>query len=415
MQIIGKVIEKENLENVKSFKELERMQKRQKRLDNIELKQKESFKKNKRRKSREYSENEYLLRKKRKIGISFSDTIDKFEDAVSQSVSYVCSCCRQTWFKHSVREVSSLNRISSLNKTLLRECVTGYLSVANREWICRTCIYSIRRDKVPKLAVINGMKFPDRPPELNLNHLEERLISLRIPFMQIRALNSGGQFSLKGSVVNVPAEIEPTIRALPRLQHKSETIPVKLTRMKEFKSAVATENVRPVAVMAALQTLLKSSELYREANISVNTEWNNKDKVESQIEDEPIDESSGDESDAFSETNDDENIPLMTLLDEQSVDKSTVLSVAPGEGQRPISIFKDPNSEYLAFPTIFCGQTRVENSKRRVHVYYSDICKWELRCVDRRAALHIPNIFLQNEEIADRTSMQQNPPRCSKM
>ena len=177
--------------------------------------------------------------------------------------------------------------------------------------------------------------------------------------------------------------------------------------MKEFKSAVVTENVRPVAVMAALQTLLKSSELYKEANISVNETWENEDKAKREIEDETIEERSGDESDAFNETNDDENIPLMTLLDERSVDKSTVLSVAPGEGQRPISIFKDPNSEYLAFPTIFCGQTRVENSKRRVPVYYSDICKWELRCVDRRAALHIPNMFykmkkLQTEQVCNK-------------
>ena len=111
----------------------------------------------------------------------------------------------------------------SVNKSLLKKCITGYLSVANCKWICNTCIYNIRQDKVPKLAVINGMGFPDRPPELILGNLEERLLSLRIPFMQNRALNSGGQFSLKGSVVNVPAEIEPTIRALPRLQNKSKT------------------------------------------------------------------------------------------------------------------------------------------------------------------------------------------------
>ena len=100
----------------------------------------------------------------------------------------------------------------------------------------------------------------------------------------------------------------------------------------------------------------------------------------------------------------------MTLLDEQSVDKNAVLSVAPGEGQRPISIFKDPNAEYLAFPTIFCGQKRRENSERLVPVYYSDICKWELRCVDRRAGLHIPNIFykmkkLQTEQICNKVHL----------
>ena len=181
------------------------------------------------------------LERNEKIGFSLSDTITKFEEAVLQSVSYVCSCCHQVWFKHSVREVSAVGNMSTINTSLLKKCVTGYLSVSNCEWIFSTCIYSIRLNKVPKLAVMNGNKFPDKPYELNLNNLEERLISLRIPFMQIRALNNGGQLSLKGSVVNVPAEIEPTIRALPRLQHKSETIPVKLKRMKELKNAVVTE------------------------------------------------------------------------------------------------------------------------------------------------------------------------------
>ena len=48
------------------------------------------------------------------------------------------------------------------------------------------------------------MKWPNRPPELNLHQLEERLIALRIPFMQIRELPRGGQYSLKGNVINVP-------------------------------------------------------------------------------------------------------------------------------------------------------------------------------------------------------------------
>ena len=216
--------------------------------------------------------------------------------------------------------------------------------------------------------------------------------------MQIRALNSGGQFSLKGSVVNVPTDIEPTIRALPRLQHESETIPVKLKRMKEFKHAVATENVRPVAVMTALRTLMKTSELYQDANISVDDDWISSN---TNITDESSNnlQGSDDESDTFSETGENDSTPLMTLLDERNFDKNEVLSVAPGEGQRPLSVFKDPYSEYLAFPTIFCGQKRLENSERHTPVYYSDICKWELRCVDRRVALHIPNLFFKMKKL----------------
>ena len=100
----------------------------------------------------------------------------------------------------------------------------------------------------------------------------------------------------------------------------------------------------------------------------------------------------------------------MTLLDEHCLDKNEILSVAPGEGQKPLSILKDPHAEYLAFPTLFCGQKRMANDERYVPVYYSDICKWELRCIDRRVALHIPNMFykmkrLQIEQVCSKVHL----------
>jgi hypothetical protein len=67
------------------------------------------------------------------------------------------------------------------------------------------------------------MGFPEKPKELDLYPLEERLISLRIPFMQIRQLPRGGQFSIKGNVVNVPVDVQPTIDALPRTLDQSGT------------------------------------------------------------------------------------------------------------------------------------------------------------------------------------------------
>ena len=337
------------------------------------------------------------------------DSIEKFNEAVNEGSSYVCTCCHQLWFRQSVKDVPSVEQ--SLTTHLLNKCLTHYISVDNREWICNTCIFNIKKGKIPKLSVINGMSLPEKPSELNLNNLEERLISLRIPFMQIRALARGGQFSLKGAVVNVPADVEPTIRALPRLQNESETIPVKLKRMKELKHAVITENVRPHAVMNALRTLLNTSDLYKQADITVDDKWNKNSKTNDTGSDSSKDDdSSDDNSDTFSELDDRDNAPLMTLLDEQSSDKNAILSVAPGEGQRPLSIFKDPHAEYLAFPTLFCGQTRMANTERHVPVYYSDICKWELRCVDRRVALHIPNIFykmkkLQTEQVCNKVHL----------
>ena len=78
------------------------------------------------------------------------------------------------------------------------------------------CILRLRDCKIPKLSLSNGMKWPDKPPVLNLHKLEESLITLRIPFMQIRELPRGGQYSLKGNVINVPVDIQPTINCLPK-------------------------------------------------------------------------------------------------------------------------------------------------------------------------------------------------------
>ena len=97
-----------------------------------------------------------------------------------------------------------------------------------------------------------------------------------------------------------------------------------------------------------------------------------------------------------------------TLLQERDVVENVdrIISFAPGEGNRPLGIFMDKDSEYLSFPTIFCGKRRAANNERKVPVSYSTICKWELRCQDRRAAMSVPNIFyklkkLQIKQIQD--------------
>ena len=64
----------------------------------------------------------------------------------------------------------------------------------------------------------------------------------------------------------------------------------------------------------------------------------------------------------------------------------------------------------FSFPTLFCGNTRPDNSQRTVNVTYGDICKSELRCSDRRMAGHIPNIFfkykkLQTKHILDKANI----------
>ena len=79
------------------------------------------------------------------------------------------------------------------------------------------------------------MKWPEKPRELDLHQLEERLIALRIPFMQIRELPRGGQYSLKGNVINVPVDIQPTVNCLPRPMDENFTVAVQLKKKLSYK------------------------------------------------------------------------------------------------------------------------------------------------------------------------------------
>ena len=73
--------------------------------------------------------------------------------------------------------------------------------------------------------------------------------------------------------------------------------------------------------------------------------------------------------------------------------------LAPGQGRTPVSVFKDKYSEELAYPNIYCGQSRPDNKLRKVPVYYSEICKSELRHRDRRAAQDPDNLFFKTKKL----------------
>jgi hypothetical protein len=107
------------------------------------------------------------------------------------------------------------------------------------------------------------MTFPEKPDALkNLTPLEERLISPRIPFMQVRELPSGGQLSIHGNVVNVPSDVNSTVSILPRPINESETIPIKLKRRLSYKHHYQFQNVRPSKVLKAAQYLVHTSDVF---------------------------------------------------------------------------------------------------------------------------------------------------------
>jgi hypothetical protein len=184
------------------------------------------------------------------------------------------------------------------------------------------------------------------------------------------------------------------------------------------------EQVRPEKILAAAKWLVNRSQLFQNEGISFNPDWSeiNRDAMlsENQIVNDILENehvsSEHDERDSDKWSEDDGSVlkpsgnfdTVMQPADFREFNR--ILTVAPAEGNSPLSVFQDVNAEFLSFPAIYCGETRKNNNLRSTPVHYSTICKWELRNIDRRVAKNISNIFfklkkLQIKQISDKVSL----------
>ena len=446
-QLKNSIDKQDIVNNSKMKKSYKTSKKRKRETDELQLEKQKRTKQTKRHDDQFRKHNQQQITVK-KYGRNINESIILFQNTVKDGPSYVCTCCHQTWFKHSMTPEDKWPK--KIDHQILHEHITNYKSKDDKQWLCHTCINNLKEKRTPKLSFKNKTCFPPKIDVLDLQVLEERLIALRIPFMQIRELPRGSQLSMKGAVVNVPTDVQTTVNSLPRTQSMMETIPIKLKRRLVYKTSTCTQNVRPARVIKALQYLLENSDLYKDANITIDDTWKdtfttekslsedqqnmidshanlqnnenirqdeNNNDVEPNDSEHNIKQVNNDDSedDGFEEKENEPEGNVDTLLDDIDFSTSNILSFAPGEGQRPLSFYKDQDAEYMSFPCIFSGQKRATNSERSVPVHYSDICKYELRSIDRRAALNIPNLFfkmkrLQIKYISDKVQVAMK--RC---
>ena len=379
------------------------------------------FKQKRKQYMKEYREQKHF------DGKSLQNLIAKFHDIASQGPLYICTCCDQLWYKHSVIPATALKKINpSVQKKLLNKT-----SVNNIEWLCKTCNKHLKNNKVPPCAAINGMKFPVKPLFFDLNELECRLLAPRIAFQKLMQAPRGKQLKINGNIVNVPADVANTVSMLPRLPSETSTIKVNLKRRLQYKSSALSLNVRPHKVAEGAKWLVNNGDLYKEEGITFNDSWlegssnvslvddsdefsESLENVESNAADKDCSttdcqtqQTSSDNMDNKDDWSEDEvEIPagvtdtMLTAPDfVTDNERQYILNIAPGEGNRPLSIFRDKYSEELAYPGIFLGQKRPDNTNRLTSVHYSDICKSELRRSDRRAAMCVENIFFKTKKL----------------
>ena len=68
-------------------------------------------------------------------GKNMDDVIKRFQNIVSQGPLYICSCCDQLWYKHSVSTADKIRKSNPTAANYLR----NRKSINNTEWLCRTC------------------------------------------------------------------------------------------------------------------------------------------------------------------------------------------------------------------------------------------------------------------------------------
>ena len=295
------------------------------------------------------------------------------------------------------------------------------VSVDNVKWVCQTCSKHLKEGKVPPCAIVNGMRFPTRPNFFDLNELECRLIAPRLAFQKIYQAPRGGQLKINGNVVNVPADVNSTVNMLPRLADDTGTIKAQLKRRLRYKSSALSLNIRPNKVMQAAAWLVNTSPLYQDQGITIDENWlrevqeslgetDNTSVISNDTDSQTVENSVEDE---WSE--DETELPAGvtdTMLNPpdyvDNSERQQIYNVAPGEGNTPLSVFRDQYCEEMAYPGIFLGQKRPDDKQRLKSVYYSEICKSELRRSDGRAAMCVENIFFKAKKLQMKFLIEQS-------
>ena len=163
--------------------------------------------------SRSGSYNQTWVRASIQFQKIFSDNVFGFE----------CGVCDRLWFQRDLKSIDA--GVASF----LGEYFPGE-NPAQFE-LCVNCFKVCKGLKIPNLSRSNGYRYPPKPVGLpDLDPLTERLISPRIPFMQIRRLRREGSYGILGQVMNIPVDVDTMVKSLPRSLDDDQAFNVNLKK-----------------------------------------------------------------------------------------------------------------------------------------------------------------------------------------
>ncbi|CAH2098562.1 unnamed protein product [Euphydryas editha] len=291
---------------------------------------------------------------------------------------YACSVCDRLWFKKELKHITSaqLEVISEwFNKENRQLCREEY------EMVCRSCKDALNRKIMPFLAKVNGFLYPDQPAGLPpLDPISERLISPRLPFMQVRRLRHDLSYGIIGQVINVPVDVQEMVKCLPRQLNEDDVINVNIQRKLAHKSGYISGYMSKSTISAWL-TVLQKSPLYHLYEINVDlSRLHTTVPYLDDIQDDP-----SNRIENISAENTPESEILASRQHIMMWNEEDWLNIAPGHQATLLNTIYDLHAEELSFPSIYFGEPRIFNMRVSVTPYM--IAKSEIRRRDRRGAI----------------------------
>ena len=217
-----------------------------------------------------------ITRRKKRVSTMSTQSIEDasrfFLAAVKEGPDFVCTCCHRLMYRKTVIQFR-LAKYTKLSDKLLHQLFPPilYTSAQQKIWVCRTCDSALKKGNMPNQAKANNLLLEPIPQQLkDLNEMEIRLISLRIPFMKMVALPCGKQKAIHGPAVNVPTDLHPVCDLLPRLPSQAQIVPMKIKRRLCYKGHYMYQYIQTAKILAALEWLKKNNPLYKDVRIDQN-------------------------------------------------------------------------------------------------------------------------------------------------
>lgn len=295
--------------------------------------------------------------------------IDFFTNFKNNSFGHSCAVCDRLWWQ------KDLKATSSIHDNILQIIVPNYI-VGSTVQVCSSCKTVLDKQKIPTLSTFNGFSYPIIPSHLpTLDFVSQRLISPRIPFMQIRRLRHvHEQNDICGQIINVPLLVNTMVHQLPRHMDDDHCLYVNIEKKLIHKTSHVDGLVNKRKIKEWLTYLIETP-LYIHHNITIDDAVFNID----------------DDNDTESNVDDiSERVPVEESLTSQQQslmwNDDQMLLMAGGTSRAnntPFTMF-DEYAEELSFPTIYGGHFRQYTAE--IHVTSLMQANSEIRRSDRRGA-----------------------------